>query len=174
MKDLIGYDRIIENSMRRVIHETLKKVEKTGLPGSHYFVISFFTKASNVMIPENLLEKYPEEMTIILQNQYRALSVYENYFKIALSFAGNFENMTIPFDSISSFSDPSINFVLRFNFSLDEEEKSKKTITNTENHSAFLDSDKNPESNEKSEIDLSAKVISLDAFRKKYNPKTTK
>ena len=78
MQDLIGYDKIIENSMRTVIYHTLKKVEKTGLPGNHYFIITFLTKFKGVKIPTSLLAKYPEEMTIAMQHQFKDLIVKEN------------------------------------------------------------------------------------------------
>ena len=66
-QDLIGYDDIIENSMRSVIVETLKKVEKTGLPGNHHFIITFLTNFPDILVPQYLIEKYGEEMTIVLQ-----------------------------------------------------------------------------------------------------------
>ena len=86
MQDLIGYDEIIENSMRSVIYETLKKIEKTGLPGKHYFIVTFLTRFSGVSIPKSLLEKYNEEMTIAVQYQYKSLVVEHDSFKISLRF----------------------------------------------------------------------------------------
>ena len=88
MQDLIGYDDIIENSMRLVIHETLKKIEKSGLIGSHHFVISFLTNHPQVQIPANLKEKYHEEMTIALQHQFENLIVKQDSFEVSLSFFG--------------------------------------------------------------------------------------
>ena len=158
MQDLIGYDEIIENSMRSVIFETLKKIEKNGLPGKHYFIITFLTKFPNVEIPLTILEKYPEEMTIAIQYQFKNLTVEELGFSIALSFGGKFEKLNIPYKSITSFADPSMNFALKFSMSYGEIEdlSDKFDESNLAN---------NPSSKNK-EIDLSAKVISLDAFRK--------
>ena len=91
-QDLIGYDEIIENSMRSVIFETLKKIEKSGLPGKHYFIVTFLTSFPEVSISKVLKEKYPEEMTIAIQYQFKSLVVDEDLFKISLSFGGKFEH----------------------------------------------------------------------------------
>ena len=91
MQDLIGYDAIIEDSMREVIVSILRKIEKNGLIGEHYFIIGFLTSSSGVEVPDSLKEKYPDEMTIAIQHQYRSLSVKENGFSISLSFGGKFE-----------------------------------------------------------------------------------
>ena len=99
MQDLIGYDDIIENSMRLVIHETLKKIEKSGLIGSHHFVISFLTNHPQVQIPANLKEKYHEEMTIALQHQFENLIVKQDSFEVSLSFFGKLEKLIIPYNS---------------------------------------------------------------------------
>ena len=162
MQDLIGYDEIIESSMRSVIYETLKKIEKTGLPGKHYFIVTFVTKFPGVLVPKTLIEKYPEEMTIAIQYQFKSLVVDEDLFKISLSFGGKFEKLVVPYRSITSFADPSMNFALKFSMSYGEIEdlSDKFDESNLAN---------NPSSKNK-EIDLSAKVISLDAFRKNNKP----
>jgi hypothetical protein len=165
MQDLIGYDEIIENSMRSVIFETLKKVEKIGLPAKHYFVVTFLTRFPGVAIAKSLQEKYPEEMTIAIQYQYKNLIVDHDYFKISLSFNGKYEKLVIPYKAVTSFADPSMNFALKFSISYDdmqELEEGGDLITNIK--SANQD---------KSEVDLSAKVISLDAFRKNRNNNPT-
>lgn len=161
MQDLIGYDEIIENSMRSVIFETLKKIEKSGLPGKHYFVVTFLTQFPGVSVPKTILEKYPDEMTIAIQFQFKNLVVENNSFKISLSFGGKFEKLSIPYKAITSFSDPSMNFALKFSMNYPEDENNSIDDTN--------DSKPANKSNPK-EIDLSAKVISLDAFRKNHKP----
>ena len=98
-QDLIGYDDIIENSMRLVIYETLKKVEKTGLPGKHYFMITFLTRFPGVSLPKSLIEKYPDEMTIAIQYQYKSLVVEHDNFKLSLSFDNKFEKIVVPYKS---------------------------------------------------------------------------
>ena len=163
MQDLIGYDEIIDSSMRSVVYKVLKKVETNGLIGKHYFVISFLTRFPGVVIPKSLLEKYPDEMTIVVQYQYKSLVVEDEGFKISLSFNGKYEKLTVSYKAITSFSDPSINFSVRFttDYSEDDEqtEKNKESESNRAN--------KNESAIKKDEdVDLSAKVVSLDAFRK--------
>lgn len=162
MQDQIGYDEIIENSMRSVIYETLKKVEKTGLPGNHYFIVTFLTRFPAVEMSQQLLEKYPEEMTIAIQHQYKNLVVEHDHFKISLSFSGKSEKMTIPYKAVTSFADPSMNFGLKFSVSYDEIEGFENGDYGESNlANSSLNKEKKGEV-----IDLSAKVISLDAFRK--------
>lgn len=153
MQDYIGYDAIIEDSMRTIIHKVFKKIEKQGLQGGHHFVITFSTKAFGVQIPESLRVKFPEEMTIIIQHQFSSLAAFDSYFKIALSFSGSLENLTIPYKAISSFSDPQVNFTLKFNVVEDEEIEEYEEDLEPENQD-------NP--------DLSGKIVSLDAFRKNH------
>jgi hypothetical protein len=159
MKDLIGYDKIIENSMRGVIKQVLKKIEKMGLLGEHYFVISFSTTHKGVAMPPSLKEKFPEEMTIVIQYQFNYLMAKEKQFIISLSFSGKFEELTIPYEAITSFSDPSINFGLKFNNYdiLDYEEE-------LDEDAMELAQGENDSKEEK--FDTSSKVVSLDDFRK--------
>lgn len=167
-QDLIGYDEIIENAMRSVIYETLKKVEKSGLVGKHYFLITFATKFPGVAIPKALVEKYYEEMTIAVQYQYKNLVVENDFFKVSLSFGGKYEKLTIPYKAVTSFSDPSMNFALKFSMNYNGLEEN-----DLRNQSESAQANKNLVQ-EKDGIDLSAKVISLDAFRKnKNNPENS-
>jgi hypothetical protein len=160
MQDLIGYDEIIEKSMRSVIFETLKKIEKTGLPGKHYFVVTFATKFQGVLIPKHILEKYPEEMTIAIQHQFKSLVIEDEGFKISLSFAGKFEKLYIPYRAITSFADPSMNFALKFSMNYNDED----SIDNVDEENF---------ANKPKDVDLTAKVISLDAFRKNHKPNSS-
>ena len=169
MQDLIGYDEIIEKAMRSVIFESLKKIEKTGLPGKHYFVITFMTKFPKVSISKTLIEKYPEEMTIALQFQYRNLLVEEDHFRVSLSFGGKFEKISIPYRAITSFSDPSMNFAMKFSVSQSDFDN-VDNIDFTGSNRANSNFDKK---NSASTVDLSAKVISLDAFRKNKDSNST-
>lgn len=153
-QDYIGYDAIIEDSMRTIIHKVFKKIEKQGLQGGHHFVITFSTKAFGVQIPDSLKVKFPEEMTIIIQHQFSSLVAFDSYFKVALSFAGKLENLTIPYKAISSFSDPQVNFTLKFNVVDDEDEIEE------------YEEDFEPENQDNP--DLSGKIVSLDAFRKNH------
>jgi uncharacterized protein len=169
MKDLIGYDKIIENSMRGVIKNVLQKVEKFGLLGDHYFVISFCTTAKGVKIPKKLKDKFPEEMTVVIQYQFNYIMVKDSHFIISLSFSGQFEELTIPYDTITSFADPSINFGLKFNnYDIldfeDEEGEEEDFEVKTSNSNTKTKT-------KKKQVDTSAKVVSLDDFRKNNNKK---
>lgn len=156
MQDLIGYDEIIEDSMRQVIYHTLKKIDKTGLPGKHYFMITFLLDFPGVKTSKAVKEKYHEEMSIALQYQFRDLAVKEDLFEVTLSFGGKAEKLVVPYAAITSFADPSMNFALKFSadYSHGEEAQAQKDLS----------AEEKPEN-----VDLSAKVISLDAFRKNKN-----
>lgn len=162
MQDLIGYDEIIENSMRSVIYETLKKVEKTGLLGKHYFVLTFLTNFPGIVLPKSLKDKYSDEMTIVVQHQYKSLVVEHDLFKVSLSFAGKYEKLVVPYRAITSFADPSMNFGLKFSVNYDD-------LEGEELKSAMNHANKNETKGKKAGVDLSAKVVSLDAFRKNKN-----
>lgn len=162
-EDLIGYDEIIERSMRNVIFESFKKIATTGLPGKHHFIISFVTRFPGVELPKNLLKKYPEEITIVIQHQYRNLIVEPDLIKLSLSFSGHYEKIVIPYTAITSFSDPSISFCLRFNVSYENINALEFGDYDSANQ------DEKHKSSTKPAIDLSAKIISLDAFRKNNN-----
>lgn len=113
-EDLIRYDALIEKALREVVHQAMERVVQTGLPGEHHFYISFLTKAPGVEIPEYLVEKYPDEMTIVLQHQFFGLTVTEEGFSVMLSFNNVRERLQIPFAAITTFADPSVSFALQF------------------------------------------------------------
>jgi uncharacterized protein len=162
MKDLIGYDDIIENSMRSVIYESFKRIEKTGLPGKHYFMLTFLTRFPGVSLSPKLIEKFSEEMTIAIQHQYKSISVERDKLHISLSFNGKYEKLVIPYKAVTSFSDPSMNFTLRFSVNYEDLEDVQDVDSNqgSKNFSSAGGG---------ANIDLSAKVISIDAFRKNRN-----
>ena len=114
----LDYNELVEAAMRHVIRYLLQKLAKQELPASHYFHVGFATKASGVELPGYLLEKYPSEISIVLQNQFKALEVEMEAFKVTLTFQGKEERLRIPFCAITSFLDPSTNF--HFNFKPDE------------------------------------------------------
>lgn len=159
MQDQIGYDEIIEDSMRTIINKVLKKVEKGGLHGNHHFVITFSTKNSGATISKALKERFPTEMTIVIQHQFNSLKVEDDSFNISLSFSGVLEKLVIPYRAISSFADPSVNFGLKFNtIDIDSENLDEEF-------------DENFESEKPANIDLSSKIVSLAEFRKNHNKK---
>ncbi|MDA0663085.1 MAG: ClpXP protease specificity-enhancing factor SspB [Proteobacteria bacterium] len=113
-QDLMQYDVLVEAALRRVVHDALVRVSTRGMPGDHHFYITFRTMDPDVVIPEYLREKYPAEMTIVLQHQYDSLQVDDLGFSISLSFNDKREQLRIPFAALNAFADPSVNFGLQF------------------------------------------------------------
>jgi hypothetical protein len=114
MADQIRYDLLTQEALRGVVRNVLSDTAKKGLPGDHHFYISFDTRADGVHLSDRLRAQYPEEMTIILQHQFWDLKVGEEEFEIGLSFGGIPERLTVPFDAINGFFDPSVQFGLQF------------------------------------------------------------
>jgi hypothetical protein len=114
MADQIRYDLLTQKALRGVVRNVLTDAAKKGLPGDHHFYIGFDTHAAGVRLSERLRTQYPEQMTIILQHQYWDLVVSDTGFEVGLSFGGIPEKLTVPFEAISSFFDPSVQFGLQF------------------------------------------------------------
>ena len=114
MADLIRYDLLTQQALRSVVRSVLADVAKKGLPGDHHFYISFNTEADGVRMSERLRAQYPQEMTVILQHQFWDLTVGEQAFDVGLSFGGVMERLSIPFEAITGFFDPSVQFGLQF------------------------------------------------------------
>ncbi|QRM30871.1 SspB family protein [Microvirga sp. VF16] len=120
-KDLIRYDLLVQDALKGVVRKVLIDC-KDGLPGEHHFYISFQTDFPGVRLSNRLREKYPQEMTIVLQHQFWDLNVTEHTFEVGLSFSGIPERLLIPFDALTGFFDPSVQFGLKFD-SQDEDEE---------------------------------------------------
>ncbi len=120
--DLIRYDLLVQDALRGVVRRVLGDVARDGLPGEHHLYVSFDTRAPGVRISSRLKEKYPEEMTIILQHQFWDLIVTEQYFEVGLSFNRVPERLHVPFAALKGFFDPSVKFGLQFEPSTAEEE----------------------------------------------------
>ncbi|MBS7545181.1 ClpXP protease specificity-enhancing factor SspB [Ancylobacter oerskovii] len=112
--DLIRYDLLVQDALRAVVRRVLTDVARDGLPGDHHLYISFDTQAPGVRLSARLKERYPEEMTIVLQHQFWDLVVTELFFEVGLSFNGIPERLHIPFDALKGFFDPSVKFGLQF------------------------------------------------------------
>ena len=110
----IDYDALAQNAMRGVVRTVLTEVARTGLPGDHHFYISFDTQAPGVTLSKRLKEKYPEEMTVVLQHRFWDLLVNEERFEVKLTFDGIPERLVVPFASIRVFFDPSVRYGLQF------------------------------------------------------------
>ena len=112
-KDLIRYDLLVQEALKGVVRKVLGEA-KDGLPGEHHFYVSFRTDFPGVRLSSRLREKYPQEMTIVLQHQFWDLGVTEHGFEVGLSFSGVPERLLVPFDALTGFFDPSVQFGLKF------------------------------------------------------------
>lgn len=110
----IDYDALAQDAMRGVVRTVLARAAKTGLPGDHHFYISFDTQQSGVVMSKRLKDKYPQEMTIVLQHRFWDLAVTDERFEVKLTFDGIPERLVIPFNAIKVFFDPSVSYGLQF------------------------------------------------------------
>ncbi len=159
--DTIRYDVWIESALRGVVHRAVSYVVQNGLPDEHHFYITFDTQAPGVVLAGFLRAQHPEEMTIVLQNQYEDLTVDDENMGVTLYFKGRAERVVVPFASISGFADPSVNFGLQLKMvpsdALGDEESD-------------IDLPAIPPAEEQTDEagdGPSADVIALDTFRKK-------
>jgi len=113
-KDFIGYEALVEDALRGVVRAALARTAKSGLIGGHQLFLTFLTGAPAVDIPDFLRERYPLEMTIVLQNQYWNLTVHDDRFQVTLSFNKLPCELSIPFAALTAFADPSVKFGLQF------------------------------------------------------------
>ena len=114
-ESLIPYDEIVQEALREVVGRVLLEVEKTGgLPGGHHFYITFKTRLPGVDIPKHLAERFPDEMTIVIQHRYWDLKVESDLFSVGLSFGGVPSMLTVPFAAVTDFVDPAVDFSLKF------------------------------------------------------------
>jgi hypothetical protein len=109
------YKVLIEDAMLNMVRDILKKISRDGLPKKHHFLITFSSCTKGVIIPDWMKEKYPDKMTIIIRNWFENLNVTDKKFEISLNFNNNVERLTVPFDSIELFADPSVDFAISFN-----------------------------------------------------------
>ena len=155
VKKNIDYDQIVEETLRLVVKKSLELVNEEGLPGDHHFYISFDSTHDGVKVPSELKAGEDNEIKIILQHQFWDLIIDDHKFSVVLSFSGKKKNISVPFNSIISFSDPSVGFSLQFkkDFLAENIKKEKKLSSN--------------KSNENKKKKFNAEIFSLDAFRSK-------
>ncbi|WP_421694746.1 SspB family protein [Aestuariivirga sp.] len=171
-EDLMRYDLLAQNALKGVVREALRIAEGPGLPGEHHFYIAFNTRHPGVQISEKLLQRYPREMTIVLQHQYWNLRVMEDRFEVELSFDNVPEHLIVPFDAVKGFLDPAVQFGLQFE--TQAAERRPREVEQPRPAPARLETDAEPAESapeaaaeEKPTQDDAAKVVSLDQFRKK-------
>jgi hypothetical protein len=120
-ESLIPYDEIVQDALRAVVGRVLGEVAQTGeLPGDHHFYITFKTRMPEVSIPRHLAEKFPDEMTIVIQNRFWDLKVSDEGFEVGLSFNQMPARLVIPFSAITGFVDPAVDFALQFHARAEE------------------------------------------------------
>jgi len=176
-EDHIRYDILAQEALRGVMRKVLAEVARTGLPGNHHFFITFMTGAPGVRVSSRLRERYPEQMTIVLQYQYWDLKVTETGFEVGLSFSDIPEKLEIPFSAVRGFYDPSVSFELEFDVKQDPpaeapvtpapqpEERKQGTPAPAGKKGAAAK--KEAEATQEAGEAKGADVVSLDAFRKK-------
>jgi hypothetical protein len=142
----------MHRAMRGLIQEVLTDVRDNGLPGAHHFFITFDTTHPDVRIADWLRERYPSEMTVVMQHWFDDLEVTYDGFSITLNFGDTPENLYVPFDAIQTFVDPSVEFGLRFESQEDSDEEP-------------AEDEETAEDNEEAER-TDAEIVSLDSFRK--------
>ena len=114
-ESLIPYDEIVQDALRAVVGRVLGEVEQTGgLPGGHHFYITFKTRMPSVSIPKHLAERFPDEMTIVIQHRFWDLKVEDDAFSVGLSFGGVPATLHVPFAAVTQFHDPAVEFALTF------------------------------------------------------------
>ena len=149
--DEMQYERLAHEALRGVMRAALERVLSDGLPGAHHFYITFKTRAPGVSVAPDILAKYPDEMTVVLQHQYEDLRVEADKFSVKLRFGGMPKSLVIPYSAVTRFYDPSVQFLLQF-----EEPEIVEVVEET------------PEpSHDPSPASDGPKVVSLDQFRKK-------
>ena len=170
--DHIRYDVLARDALRGVLRRVLSDAAAHGLPGEHHFFITFLSKAEGVKLSPRLLAQYPDEMTIILQHQFWDLAVFEDRFEVGLSFGGVPERLSIPFNAIKSFFDPSVQFGLQFEPNEIAPETTGKSLTAAPAPSpaatlAPVPEATSEEPGQSAKPGDGAEVVRLDRFRKK-------
>jgi len=158
-KIYIDYDKLQDNALRQIIRQVLETTVEKGILGNHHFYITFATNHPGVVVPAYLLDLYPDEMTIVLQEEFWDLKVTDKYFSVTLCFDDLNHSLLIPFDSITSFFDPFADYEINLECDLSGVAENKKANITSVDQLADQDSGQGgePKSN----------VISLDDFRKR-------
>ncbi len=156
MSRKIDYGNLMHRAMRGLIQDVLRDVARDGLPGQHHFFITFNTMHPDVEIADWLSDRYPDEMTVVMQHWYDNLDVTDEGFSVTLNFGDSPEPLYIPYDAIRTFVDPSVEFGLRFETQDDEDE----------DESPAAEPADEPETEVEAEPHRDAEIVSLDNFRK--------
>lgn len=166
-KNRIYYEVLVQDALRNVIRKVLKDVEEAGLPGEHYFFVTFLTDAPGVLISPDLRKRYPNQITVVLQHQFWNLHVEELCFKVTLSFGKTLEKLIVPFSAIRGFYDPIAAFEAVFDIPNNHEHVDDMIILDNPESQLIRRSGENIQIQNRI-VETSkppADIISLDAFR---------
>ncbi|MGF1543844.1 MAG: SspB family protein [Parvularculaceae bacterium] len=168
----LDYQYLTDNALRGVVRDVLNVAAELGAaPGEHHFYIEFVTQAAGVDIPDFLVDAYPDRMTIVLQHQFKDLDVGDEAFSVTLWFKGEAARLTVPFEKVTNFADPSVQFALRFNPPEAEEDAAPTVdVPRAAKRPNLAPSDPLERRNDDGAPDEEregADIVSLDAFRKK-------
>ena len=170
---LIDYDLLVDNALRGVVKTDLKSLESKENIGDHHFFITFITNHKNVDIPKTFHENHPNTMTIVLQHQFWDLKVEDDSFSVTLSFNGKQEKLSIGYNAITQFTDPSTDFALQFasneNPPANEKVSKDKTKDVSDLKEKTDDKTKDQKNQNQTKLDRQStgEVISFDKFKKK-------
>lgn len=169
--DVIRYDLIVQEAMLSVVKKVLTDTQKDGLPADHHFYLTYSTTFDGVEMPSHLLEKYPDEITIVLQHEFEGLTVLDDRFEVTLWFNNVPAHLVVPFKSIRAFFDPSVKFGLQFNAVEQEEdeagEEKSAEVTQIPVKKEKASSKKDDAAADEKKPDEGSNIVSLDSFRKK-------
>ncbi len=165
---LIPYDEIVQEALRAVVGRVLGEIVQGGseLPGTHHFYITFKTHAQGVSIPAHLKERFPDEMTIVLQNKFWELEVRDDGFSVGLTFNQIPAKLEIPYAAITAFVDPAVDFGLQFQAS-SSEELAPEEHEDAENDASAGTAGDGKDSDAESSGDDGSNVVTVDFGRKK-------
>jgi uncharacterized protein len=171
-EDHIRYDLLAQAALRGVVRTVLADAAKNGLPGEHHFKITFVTEAPGVRLSDRMRAQYPQTMTIILQHQFWDLTVRDDAFDVGLSFGGVGERLSVPFEAVTAFFDPSVQFGFQFASAEDEQQaqttaKISEEPTSPTPAAETKNADALPAAEANQQAPSGAEVVSLDRFRKK-------
>ena len=167
---LLDYNLLVENALRGAVREALKRAAEFGLPGNHHFYVTFRTDQPGVEIPPYLRERYPDEMTIVLQHQFWGLEPGEDRFQVTLSFNKVPERLVVPYAALTAFADPSVQFGLQFRVQPSAESLARGAAlaeARTEAADEPADAEAAGEKPAETAKPTTGEVVALDAFRKK-------
>ncbi|HKN26835.1 MAG TPA: ClpXP protease specificity-enhancing factor SspB [Roseiarcus sp.] len=126
--DLIRYDLLVQDALRSVVRKVLSDTARVGLLGDHHFNIAFKTHAPGVVVPPAIRSRFPDEMSIILQHEFWDLAVTQEAFEVSLNFSRKPERLTVPFDAITGFTDPSVPFGFKLEPRVSEKPPEPKSV----------------------------------------------